>query len=159
MSSSQPRPSYEDFAKTAPAVRAALTALGKAVDDSGLPKELTELIKIRASQINGCAFCIQYHLTMARQLGIPGEKLDLVAAWPDAGVFTDREMAALAWTELLTEMPAGGASDAAYAALLEHFTETEALFLTVAISAINQWNRLGVGLRFAPPLPRRVAEG
>ena len=154
MIGSHPRLSYEDFVKAAPTANAALLALGKAVDDSGLEKPLTEIVKVRASQINGCAFCIQFHLNMARKIGIPGEKLDLVAAWPEAGVFTEREMVALAWTEALTGIAvAAGASDAAYPALLRHFTENEALFLTVAVGTVNQWNRIAVALRFPPPLP------
>jgi len=158
MSASLLRLNYEDFAKAATAAHAALLALGKSVDDSGIEKPLTELVKLRASQINGCAFCIQFHLNMARKLGVPGEKLDLVAAWREAGVFSAREMAALAWTEALTKMTIEVASDTASAALRQHFTETEALFLTVAIGTINQWNRIAVALRFAPPVPRRASE-
>jgi AhpD family alkylhydroperoxidase len=146
----QPRLSYEAFAKT-PA-HAALIALGDSVDGSGLEKPLTELIKLRASQMNGCAFCIQYHLNVARRLGLAAEKLDLVAAWREAGVFTPREMAALAWTESLTIMGAEAASEADYAALLAQLSESEAVSLTVAVGVINQWNRIAVALRFAPPL-------
>jgi AhpD family alkylhydroperoxidase len=156
MSSPQTSPhaarlTYQGFAKAAPASHAALIALGKSVDESGLDKTLTELLKLRASQINGCAFCLQYHLDIARKLGVAPEKLDLVAAWREAGVFTPREMAALAWTETLTDMTPEVTSDDAYAALLKHFTETEAMFLTVAIGTINQWNRIAVALRFPPP--------
>src|SRR5262245_33449835 len=88
------RLTYEAFTKTAPAAHAALTALGKAVDESGLEKELTELVKLRASQLNGCAFCLQYHLNAARRLGVASERLDLVAAWPDGDGVTARRMAA-----------------------------------------------------------------
>lgn len=151
MSAPQPRLSYEAF-KTQPAY-AALAALTRSVDDSGLEKALTELVKVRASQINGCAFCLQFHLSMARRHGLAPEKLDLVAAWREAGVFTAREMAALAWTEELTTLGPHAAGDAAYAALLSAFTESEAMHLTVAIATINQWNRIGVALRFPPPLP------
>jgi AhpD family alkylhydroperoxidase len=153
---SHARLTYEAFAKTAPAVHTALIALGKAVDESGLEKELTELVKLRASQLNGCAFCLQYHLNAARRLGVTSEKLDLVAAWPDTGVFTPREMAALAWTEALTEMGPESTSDEAYAALLRQFSPTEAMFLTVAIGTINQWNRIAVALRF-PPVARAAS--
>jgi AhpD family alkylhydroperoxidase len=156
MAKLEPRVDYQPFRTLAPAVYAAMVALGKAVDDSGLGKELTELIKIRASQINGCAFCIQFHLNTARKLGVPAEKLDLVAAWHDAGVYTPREMAALAWTEALTNISSAGAPDAVYAELREHFTESEAVFLTTSIGTINQWNRIAVGLRFAPPLPAKT---
>ena len=144
---------YEDFADHAPAVRKALTALGAAVDESGLDKRLTELIKLRASQINGCAFCIQFHLNMARRAGVEARKLDLVAAWREAGIYSPREMAALSWTEALTFSPGDGATDEEYADLLQHFSREEVLFLTVAIGTINQWNRIAVALRFAPPPP------
>ncbi len=157
MSETHARLDYEHFAKTAAA--AALLTLGKAVDESGLAKELTELIKLRASQINGCAFCLQLHLNIARKLGMPNQKLDLVATWREAGVFTDREMAALAWTEILTDVARQGAADEAYAAVRRHFSETEALFLTVAIGTINQWNRIAVALRFPPPIPRQDKAG
>jgi AhpD family alkylhydroperoxidase len=158
MSAPHIRMTYEDFAKTAAGSHAALLALGRSVDETGLEKELTELVKLRASQINGCAFCLQHHLNIARKLGIAGIKLDLVAAWREAGVFTPREMAALAWTEALTGMTEEVLSDAAYAALLRHFTPTEAVFLTIAIGTINQWNRIAVALRFPPSLPARTPE-
>jgi AhpD family alkylhydroperoxidase len=147
---------YQNFSEIAPEVHAALLAAGKAVDESGLDKGLTELVKLRASQINGCAFCVQYHLNDARKAGGDAAKLDLVAAWKDAGIFSAQECAALAWTELLTSVATEGAPDQAYAALRRHFTETEAVFLTVAIGTINNWNRLGVALRFSPP-PSRAA--
>jgi AhpD family alkylhydroperoxidase len=144
---------YEAFRKLAPGAHAALLALGKAVDESGLDKAITELVKLRASQINGCAFCVQIHLNVARKIGVDQAKLDLVAAWKDAGVFSAKECAALAWTETLTDVSAQGASDEAHADVREHFTESEVVFLTLAIGTINNWNRLGVALRFAPPIP------
>lgn len=155
MSAFQSRVTMEDFASRAPAVPAALRRLGEAVDASGLDKALTELVKLRASQINGCAYCVQFHINFLRKLEVAPEKIDLVAVWREAGIFSERETAALAWTEALTESPNHGASDEAYAALLTQFTEQEALFLTAAIGLINAWNRIGVGLRFAPPIPGR----
>jgi AhpD family alkylhydroperoxidase len=155
MSKSHARLDYEDFTKTAPEAVKALLALSQTVAASGLAKHLTELVKLRASQINGCAFCIQFHLNMARRHGVANEKLDLVAAWRDAGIYTPREMAALAWTETLTNVAQQGAPDAAYADLLAHFSETEAVFLTIAIGTINQWNRIAVALRFTPPIPQQ----
>jgi AhpD family alkylhydroperoxidase len=140
------------FAQAAPAVRAALTALGKAVDDSGLEKALTELIKIRASQVNGCAFCLQYHLNLARTAGVSQHKLDLVAVWRDAGVFTPREMTALAWTETLTQVTPQGVSDEAYEAVKQEFGESELVFLTAAVGSINAWNRIAMAFRFSPPI-------
>ncbi|MDE2427852.1 MAG: carboxymuconolactone decarboxylase family protein [Burkholderiales bacterium] len=151
------RISYETFTKTAPAAYSALLALGKAVDDAGLEKALTELIKVRASQINDCAFCLQYHLNIARKLGVPAEKLDLVATWQEAGVYTDRELAALKWTEALCKMPLNGSpEDAVYEAVRTQFSETELVFLTVSVATINQWNRIAGALRFAPPIPVRT---
>ncbi|WP_348550508.1 carboxymuconolactone decarboxylase family protein [Acidithiobacillus sp.] len=154
MSTEHTRIDYLSFTKAAPEVYAALSAIGKAVADSGLEKSLTELIKVRVSQMNGCAFCIQYHLNAARQIGLEAVKLDLVAGWRDAGIFSAREQAALAWAECLTALATQGAPDAVYETLRSQFTETEVTFLTVAIGAINFWNRLGVGLRFSPPIPR-----
>jgi AhpD family alkylhydroperoxidase len=146
----QPRVSYEDFIKAAPGAYSGLGALSKSVDESGLDKSLTEFVKLRASQINGCAFCVSFHLNMLRKLGAPREKIDLITVWREAGIFSDRETAALAWTEALTDLSPAGAADEAYAALLAHFSPMEAMFLTVAIGTINNWNRLGVALRFAP---------
>lgn len=148
----QPRIDRSCYDQTAPAVIAALYALGKAVDDSGLDKSLTELIKVRASQINGCAFCVQYHLNVARKLEVSPAKLDLVAAWRDAGVFSARERSALAWTEALTLMAGNSVSDAVYVALQGQFSEPEIAFLTAAVGAINVWNRIAGALHFAPPV-------
>ncbi|MFT4021702.1 MAG: carboxymuconolactone decarboxylase family protein, partial [Acinetobacter sp.] len=96
--------SYAGFQKISPAALAALLEMGKAVDDSGLEKTLTELVKIRVSQINGCAFCIQFHLQIARRIGIDAIKLDLVAAWRDVDVYSARELAALEWAEEVTRL-------------------------------------------------------
>ncbi len=148
-----PRIKWNDFARTAPAVAASLRDLGQAVDDSGLDKSLTELIKLRASQINGCAYCIQYHLNVARRLGVVPAKIDLVAAWRDAGIYSARECAALAWTEVLTLMAGRHIADAVYTELQAQFSETEIAFLTSAIGAINIWNRIAGAFRFAPPVP------
>ena len=148
---------YEDFAKRLPVVHAALLTLSKSAAQAGLDKTLIELIEIRASQINGCAFCLAYHLDNARKLPVPAAKLDLVAAWREAGVFSAREEAALAWTETVTRLGPGSASDAEYAALRAEFSEEEAIYLTVTIGVINHWNRLGVALRFPPTLTAPAA--
>jgi AhpD family alkylhydroperoxidase len=135
----------------APALMQSWLAFGRGVAaNGGLEESLLELVKIRASQINGCAFCIQYHLSLLRKLDVPAAKIDLLPAWREAGIYSPREMAALAWTETLTVMGPESAPDATYAQVLEHFSEEEALFLTVAIGTINQWNRIAVGLRFQP---------
>ncbi len=149
-----PHMEFDTFAALAPAAVAGLMALGKVTDASGLEKALTELVKLRVSQMNGCAFCLQYHLNIARQHGVDPVKLDLVAAWRDAGVFSAREMAALAWAEHLTRLAATPLPAEAFAALRAQFSESEAVSLTVAIGTINAWNRLGAGLGFVPPAPR-----
>ena len=146
---------YESFAKAAPEANAALLALGKGAVDAGLSKDLLELVKLRASQINGCAFCAQLHLNVARGLGVPAEKLDLCAMWREAGVHTPREKAALAWTEALTGMSGREPDEAAWAAAVAEFGDGQAVWLTVAIGTINAWNRIAGGLRFAPPVLRR----
>lgn len=156
--SSHARLEWEDFRAVAPDANAALLALGKAAEASGLGKELLELVKLRASQINGCAFCAQLHLNVARKAGVAAEKLDLLAVWRDAGVYSKREQAALAWTEALTDISRQGAPDAAHAALRECFSESEAVFLTVAVATINAWNRIAVAFRFSPPIPRDAKE-
>ncbi|WP_321955789.1 carboxymuconolactone decarboxylase family protein [Paraburkholderia bannensis] len=147
------RISYETFSQDAPQVVAGLVTMSKAVDASGLEKSLTELLKIRASQINGCAFCIQYHLNIARELLIAQEKLDLVVAWHEArSFFSEREQAALAYTEALTEKLHEGVSEALYRKVAEQFPGEQMAYLTTAIANINAWNRIGVALQFAPPV-------
>lgn len=143
---------YAAFRKAQPDAYAALLALGEAVDAGGLEKELSELIKLRVSQINGCAFCVQLHLNVARRLGVERSKLDLLPAWRDAGVFTAREAAALRWAESLTYLNGQGVPDADWEALREHFTEQEATLLTLTAGTINNWNRIAIALRFAPLL-------
>ena len=114
-------------------------------------------MKLRVSQINNCAFCLQIHLNVSRKLGVPQEKLDLVATWEEAGIFSEKECAALAWAEALAHLAGHSVSDAAYAAVREHFSEEEVVFLSVSIATINAWNRLGAAFRFAPPIPKKVA--
>lgn len=154
---SGPRISYDSFAKTAPAAQAALLAMGKTADESGLDKQLIELVKLRVSQINNCAFCLQIHLNVARKLGMAQEKLDLVATWPEAGIYSAKEYAALAWAETLTRLAGRSVPDEAYAAALEHFSEAELTFLSVSVATINAWNRLGAAFRFAPRVAKKMA--
>ena len=111
---------------------------------------MLELIKLRASQINGCAFCVQYHILQSESLGIPADKLNLVVVWREAPLFSARERAALAWTEALTRV-SDGVSDEVYAQASAEFSEQELAYLTSAIASINVWNRLGVGYRWTPP--------
>lgn len=153
---SGPRLSYDGFTKAAPAAHAALLAMGKAVEESGLDKALVELVKLRVSQINNCAFCLQIHLNIARRLGVAPEKIDLVATWEEAGIFSEKECAALAWAEALAHLPGRSVSDAVHDTARRHFDETELMWLSVAIANINAWNRLGAAYRFTPPLPKKV---
>ena len=113
--------------------------------NSGVDRGLGELVKIRASQINGCASCINLHVTEARANGETEQRLHLVAAWREAPCFNERERAALGWTEALTRLSEGNRTDRAYDALAAHFTEEEQVKLTLMINVINGWNRLCIG--------------
>ena len=135
----------------APEMIAAMTALETAVVSSGLEHSLIELVKTRASQINGCAFCIHMHTRDARAHGESEERLYLLAAWWESSLFTPREKAALTWTDSLTLLAQTRAPDADYATMREHFDEAEAVKLTMLIGAINVWNRLAVGFRSQHP--------
>jgi len=152
----EPRLESRDFKSVAPDTGAALGALSKAASARGLEKSLIELVKIRASQINGCAFCLQMHLDDARRMQVDEVKLNLVVAWREAPVFSGRERAALAWTEALT-LVAQGVSDEVYAEARKAFSEQELADLSTAIIAINAWNRLGVAYRFTPVMHEAAA--
>ena len=130
---------------------AAMTAFETAVASSGLEHSLIELVKTRASQINGCAFCLHMHTQDARAAGESEERLHLLAAWWESSLFTPREKAALTWTESLTLIAETRAPDADYAVMREEFDEAEAVKLTMLIGAINVWNRLAVGFRSQHP--------
>ena len=147
---SHARSEYTDFQSLAPDAFAAVRELSGIAAKVGIDKQLLELIKIRASQINGCAFCLHMHAADARKLGERQERLDVLGAWREAGCFTAREQAAFAWTEALTEIARHEAHDAAYEAVAANFSEAEIAGLTAAILAINGWNRLAIGFRMAP---------
>ena len=147
---SHARSEYADFQKQAPDAFEAVRALGQVAAKAGLDKQLLELIKIRASQINGCAFCLQYHILQSETLGVPLDKINLVAVWREAPQFSARERAALAWTEALTLL-ASGVSDEVYAQATAEFAEKELIYLTSAIVSINTWNRFGAAYRWTPP--------
>ncbi|MDB5868682.1 MAG: alkylhydroperoxidase [Polaromonas sp.] len=150
MSAHTLHPSYNDFAELAPRAIAALYSIGGAPVEMGLDPALVELVALRVSQINGCAFCLHFHLPLARKAGVPALKLDLLAAWRDAGVFSAPEMAALAWAEHLAHVSRDGAPEAAWADLEAHFDQKQIVALCVAIASINAWNRISVALRFKP---------
>ena len=125
-------------------------ALNKIAEQNGLDKQLLELVKLRASQINGCAFCVQYHIMAAEKLGIDVDRINLVVVWREAPIFLrGRERAALAWTEALT-LVSHGVSDELYAEVSAEFSEKELAYLSTAIAAINVWNRFGASLSLGP---------
>jgi AhpD family alkylhydroperoxidase len=144
------RSEYDDFKTLAPDAYDAVLALGRIAAKAGIDKGLLELIKLRASQINSCAFCVQHHILQGESLGIPVDKLNLVVVWREAPLFSARERAPLAWTEALT-LPAQGVSDEVYAQATAEFSEKELTYLSSAVASINVWNRLGVAYRRTPP--------
>ena len=131
----------------APAGIKALMALEGSIRASGLEHGLLELVKLRASQINGCAYCIGLHATQARRQGESEMRIYLLNAWRESTLYIERERAALAWTEALTRVAETAAPDGDYAALKAAFTDAEQVQLTLQIGAINLWNRLQIGLR------------
>jgi AhpD family alkylhydroperoxidase len=145
---------WKAFQEIAPEFATAMAAITHALKKSSIEPDLRELIKIRASQLNGCAFCVQFHLNDARKIQVPPEKLDLLTAWREAGIFSPRECAALDWTERVTLLANHHIDDHAFEALKGHFNEREIVLLTVAISQINAWNRIAAPLRFTPPIPQ-----
>jgi AhpD family alkylhydroperoxidase len=146
------RIAYADVNKAQPAITKSLVALAEAALASGLETALYHLIKLRASQINGCAFCQHMHLNEARHDGETQTRLDVLAAWREVPIFTSRERAALGWTEALTHIAGKGVSDDEFAKVCAEFTQTEIVNLTAVIVAINSWNRIAVGFGFIPKL-------
>ena len=139
-----------DVAKVNPAAYKAVAALQTYVDQSGLDAKLRELIKIRASQINGCAYCLAMHTRDARKHGESDERMHLLDAWREAPIFTARERAALAWTEALTLVSQTHVPDEVYDDVRKQFSEKEIVDLTLAVAAINTWNRIAISLRATP---------
>ena len=154
---SHARKEYRDFMALTPDAYEAVLALGQIAGKAGMDKQLLELIKLRASQINGCAFCVQYHILEGEKLGVPADKLNLVVVWREAPQFSPRERAALAWTEALTLLT-GGVSDEVYAQATAEFSEQELAYLTSAIASINVWNRFGAAYRWTPPARQKAVD-
>jgi AhpD family alkylhydroperoxidase len=138
--------------KASPGVYKVMMAVGDYVNNCGLEPALLELVKLRASQINRCAFCLNMHATDARKHGETNARLDLLPAWREVSVYSARERAALAWTEALTKVADGGLSDEDYEEGRRNFSEQELVDLTMAIMAINSWNRLNVAFHVQPHL-------
>src|SRR5580658_1375885 len=124
MNMSHARSEYDDFRRLAPEAYEIVAALGQAAAKAGIDRQLLELIKLRASQINGCAFCVQFHILQSERLGIAADKLNLVVVWRESPVFSARERAALAWTEALTLLT-GGVSDEVYSQASAEFSDRE----------------------------------
>ena len=141
-----------EYYRLAPELFEPMVAMEKTLAQSSLGTELIELIKIRASQINGCAYCLDMHLRDARAGGVPEQKLDVVAAFDESPIFDARERAALAWTEALTKVSECGAPQPVYTQLEVFFSDRERVDLTLAICAINSWNRIAIAFRALHPV-------
>jgi AhpD family alkylhydroperoxidase len=141
-----------DYTKASPAALKAMYALQAAVNAGGLEPALQELVKMRVSQVNGCAFCIDLHSREATAKGETAERLYLLDAWREAPVYTDRERAALGWAEAVTLVSQTHVPDDVFAEARKHFDETELVNLTLAVVAINGWNRFAIGFRVPPTL-------
>jgi AhpD family alkylhydroperoxidase len=138
----------------APQTMQAFLEFSNAMAKDGLEPSLAELVKTRASQINHCAYCLHMHTREALAQGESELRLTMLAAWEESPLYTDRERAALAWTEALTLLPETNAPDAVYEQLQAHFTPEEQTKLTMLIGIINAWNRFGVGFRSVHAVPR-----
>ncbi|WP_404713597.1 carboxymuconolactone decarboxylase family protein [Sphingomonas sp. MMS24-J13] len=141
----------------APAQMQAFTDFSIAIANDGIEPSLAELIKIRVSQINGCAFCLHMHTRDALAAGETELRLTMLAAWHESPLYSERERAALAWAEALTRLPDGGASDAVYDAMAAQFSKEEQVKLTMTIAIINAWNRFGAGFHLIHAMPKPAA--
>ena len=137
--------------KAAPEAMKALVALENYVQQSGLDHSLIDLVKTRASQINGCAYCIHMHTSEARTRGETEERLYQLDAWHESPLYSERERAALAWTEAVTLVSETHIPDVVYDRARQHFSETELANLTLCVTAINPWNRIAISFRAAHP--------
>ncbi len=142
----RPQPRVE-YAKVDPEVVRVMLGLETYVHSRGLEAPLLELVRTRASQINGCAYCLDMHTKDARAAGESEQRLYTLPAWRETPFFTERERAALAWTEAVTEIAGSAVPDEVYEEARRHFTEKELVGLTMAVVAINGWNRLNVAFR------------
>ena len=146
-----------NFFQAAPETVNALMALENQVTSTGLEQSLIELVKTRASQINGCAYCINMHTQDARKRGETEQRLYLLNAWREAPVYSERERAALAWTEAVTLISETHVPDDIYAEVRAQFSEAETVNLTMLIATINSWNRLAIAFRSVPPIRAKAA--
>ena len=133
--------------KTAPKVYQAMLAQSEVANHSLIEKPLQELVKMRASEINGCAYCLDMHSKDARAAGESEQRLYMLAGWREASVYTEREKAALGWTEAVTSLGNGGVPDEVYQRALKQFTPEELVNLTLVVNVINSWNRINVAFQ------------
>ncbi len=143
-----------NMAKLVPELYRSVRALDAAVDQSGLDKRLLHLVKIRASQINGCSYCTDLHIKDAHADGMDMQTLYMTAAWRESPCFDARDRAALEWTEAVTLVAQSGVPDSAYELVKAVFSDTEIAQLTILTGMINLWNRIGVSSRLIHPLQR-----
>ncbi len=139
-----------DYTKASPGALGALFGLEAYLHGCGLEHGLLHLVKLRASQVNGCAYCIDMHSKDARAAGETEQRLYLLDAWREAPFYSDRERAALAWTEAVTRVTDGHVPDAVFADVRAQFSDKELVDLTMAVAAINAWNRMAISFRAAP---------
>ena len=139
-----------NYAKVAPGVYDAMDALDQYLATCGLEESLLHLVRLRASQINGCAYCLDQHWKDLRAIGEGEQRLYSLDAWRECPYYSEREQAALAWTEAVTNLTSGHVSDAVHEAVRPHLNEKELSDLTLAVAAINAWNRLSIAARLAP---------
>jgi AhpD family alkylhydroperoxidase len=139
-----------NYAKAAPGVYKAMLGLDQYLEDCGLEESLLHLMRLRASQINGCAYCLDMHWKDLRTSGEQEQRLYSLDAWRECPYYSERERAALAWTEAVTLITAGHVPDAVYEEALAHFSERELSDLTLAVTVINTWNRLSIAARTVP---------
>ena len=139
-----------DYSKAAPSALQAMLAISDTVQKSGLEHSLLNLVTTRASQINGCALCIDMHVREAKAAGETDQRLNLLVAWREVNIYSERECAALRWTELLTRLADNHVEDEDFTAAREEFSESELANLTLAIVVINGWNRFNVGFKVPP---------
>jgi AhpD family alkylhydroperoxidase len=145
------------YARAFPEGIHALLALGNVIKASGLEPSLMELVKVRASQMNGCAYCIDMHTKDARAAGETEQRLYALSAWRETPFFTPRERAALSWTEALTNIQQGHPSDEVYEEARTQFDEAELVKLTFVITQINSWNRIAIAFRAEPGIYQPAA--
>lgn len=144
-----------DLSGTAPDGYKAMLGVHGYVNGSGLSAALLELVRMRVSQINGCAFCLAMHIPIALQHGVSPDQVNLVAVWREAPIFDEPTRSALAWAEAVTKLAGGDVPDEVYALVKTHFSVREIADLTFAIAEINAWNRLAIASRTPPQLSGR----